>query len=137
MDRHIDVKQITAAMRSFIDLTPGFLKTAENFAILQEEAIRLIEEENQSPDSILTFRKAFSNKFDALQLDGSITKLPESMSAEELSRLPEREKEKLPPRLEKILAEYEMRQRFIKPPTFSKKKALHIPTRIRKQSRAG
>jgi len=108
--------EVKAAALAFREICPAYVVCPENAKIMEKEILRLVNEEGHEPESIRTYQIAFANVWDQLQLnDPSEKKRPEDLTPEELFALTEAEKEHLPTRLLKQLAEYEFKQQRVKP----------------------
>lgn len=106
----------SAAVRAFCQENKAYIPCEDNSRILTKEVVRLYHEENADPTSLWTYRQAFRNVADQLHLNElPEQKNPSQMTPEELSALSDTEKDRLSLPDLKRLAEWEMRQRRVRP----------------------
>lgn len=107
---------VTAAAKVFLEQHPFYILNKHNAAIMAREITRLFEQEQYDPSSVETYAKAFQNCLEELELrEPEARKTVEDMSPEELLALPPKEQERLPDRILKKMANYELSQRRHKP----------------------
>ena len=114
-----------SAVKAFCAETPAYIPCEDNSRILTKEVVRLYHEEGADPTALHTYRRAFDHVRDQLRLNETpVRKAYSEMSPEELSQLPDADKDKLAAGDLKRLAEYELQQRWIKPPESAETKLL-------------
>lgn len=106
----------TAAGKVFIERHSSYIRCPENAKLMMKEVLRLVEEENSDPANVGTYERAFSNCRENLRLQEiSQPKTVDEMTPEELSALPDKEKDRLSSHLLKRLANWELDQRRKRP----------------------
>jgi hypothetical protein len=106
----------TAAAKVFLERHPSYIVSPQNAKLMSEAILKLVDEENADPASVFTYERAFQDCLQLLELrEPEARKSPQEMSGEELSKLSEPEKDRLPTQLFRKLADYELQQRSRKP----------------------